>query len=245
MKYPAAVVLAALLSAFSADALTLEELLDRTLIFGPAKNITMGVTVTLSGRTGSKARGLEVFISRDAERLRVLVSMVSPAFLSQMKFLYHKDPGGAESAWMKTSQGVRRLAQTAVSGRIFDSDFTVDDFTAITESRYTLAMLPGVTLDSSPCFAVEARPKTRMDYERKVIYIEAANDLLRGIDFLDVEGAHVREYRVVSTREINGMAYPVSSTMEDLTAGSKTTLLVTRIDVDTALPDGLFNKGNL
>ena len=78
-----------------------------TSLFGTAKSITLKITMRLVAENGTRERGLEVFIRQDPATLRILAHVVSPAFLSQMKFLTYRQADGETSSWLKTSAGVR------------------------------------------------------------------------------------------------------------------------------------------
>jgi hypothetical protein len=214
-------------------------------LFGNAASITMKITMHLSAENGSKERGLEVFIRRDAGIVRILAHVVSPAFLSQMKFLTHRRDDGETSSWLKTSQGVRKLSSTNTEERVFDSDFTVEDFGQINPGEFTIDVLADSEVDGVPCAVLDLRPKLKATYARKVFFIEKVDSQLRGIDFFDEGGNFVRQYRLLETRIIGGAAFPVSSVMKDLRGKTETRLTVNEIDTTHPLPDRVFNKADL
>jgi hypothetical protein len=222
-----------------------EELVAGLGLFGSARFITMRIDMGLTLKNGVKDRTLEVFIRQDDRRMSAMIHVIAPAFLSAMKFLTQRDADGQETSWLKTSQGVRRLSDANGSERVFDSDFRAEDFMAISARRFALAVLPDAVIDSVPCRTVEARPLSAGGYARKLVYIGATDGSLRGIDFLDAGGRIIRRYRLTATRVLEGGTYPLTAEMTDLREGTSTALKVDRIDLETALPDALFNKGSL
>jgi len=224
---------------------TPEEVLRRATLFGNARWLTLAISMELKGATGTRERGLEVFIARDSGATRILVHMVSPAFLSRMKFLTHRSASGETSSWLRTSQGVRKLSRANAAERIFDSDFTVEDFTEIDLDGFATLLLPDVLIGQVPCKAVQLTPGFRAQYARKVFFVEMNSGSLQGIDFFDTRDALVRQYRLMQTRMIDGTPFPSVSVMRDLLAQTETRLTVREIDTTTALPDKTFNKGNL
>jgi outer membrane lipoprotein-sorting protein len=245
MMYRLLFVLIAAACAAHAFPQTAEQIAKKTSFFGSARDISMNMTMELKSKTGSRERGLEVFIKRSEGGMRVLARMVSPAFLSQMKFLTHREADGLTSSWLKTSQGVRKLAASSGSERIFDSEFTVEDFTEIDTAGFDCALLEDVPAELSQCYAVEMSPKVKAGYARKILYIHKDDFDLRGIDFMDERKTAIRQYRLLETGMVEGMPYPARSVMRDLRSGNETVLVVKEIDTGHPIPEKTFNKANL
>lgn len=224
---------------------TAEEILGRATLFGEARWLSLKISMELKGPNGVRQRGLEVFVARDRGTTRFLAHLVAPAFLSQMKFLSHRSADGATSSWLRTSQGVRKLSRANAAERIFDSDFTVEDFTDIDLADFAAELLPDVAIDQVPCHTVQLTPKARAQYSRKLLYVAREGGMLHGTDFYDAQGGLVRQYRLLETRRADGTTFPSVSVMRNLPAQTETRLTVETIDAATPLPDKTFNKGNL
>ncbi len=238
-------VFCALLLAVPLSAQTAEELVRSTSFFGSAENVFMKITMTLSSKSGSKERGIEVSMKRNAGSTLVLACMVSPAFLSQMKFLTHRQADGRVDTWLKTSQGVRKLAASGGTEKVFDSDFTVEDFTGLDPAGFSCVLLPDAVIDDVVCRAVQMTPAAPVGYTRKVLYLEKDGLALRGIDYMDGKGTLVRQYRLLRAGTSAGASYPALSVMRSLGSGTETTLEVKEIDAVRVIPEKNFNKGNL
>jgi len=237
-------ILACLLMAAQASAQSADQLLNELSLFGSARFISMQVQMDLTLANGTKSRTLDVFIRRERVRTRGLSHVVSPGFLSSMKFLSLHE-GGQESSWIKTSDGVRRLTDANGSERIFDSDFRAEDFMTVSVSRFSFAFLPDASIDGLPCIVIEARPRDAAGYARKLFYIGKADLSLRGMDYLDSQGQLLRRYRMTASQSLAGSTAPLTAEMVDLRAGTSTTLKVLKADVETPLPDSLFSRGTL
>lgn len=217
---------------------------QKTSLFGTAKDITLTVVMELKTKSGTKERGLSISIKRSPAGMRVLAAMTSPAFLSQMKFLTRRETDGLTTTWLKTSQGVRKLTASSGSERIFDSQFTVEDFSDIDLKGFT-ASLSEATLDSVACFAVALRPTTAAGYSRKVVYVQKDDFELRGMDFYDDYDVLIRQYRVIESRLIGGIPFPVQSVMKDLATDDETSLTIESADTTRVIPESTFNKAGL
>jgi len=222
-------ILACLLMAAQASAQSADQLLNELSLFGSARFISMQVQMDLTLANGTKSRTLDVFIRRVLVRTSVLIHVVSPGFLSSMKFLSLHEGG-------QDANG---------SERIFDSDFRAEDFMTVSVSRFSFAFLPDASIDGLPCIVIEARPRDAAGYARKLFYIGKADLSLRGMDYLDSQGQLLRRYRMTASQSLAGSTAPLTAEMVDLRAGTSTTLKVLKADVETPLPDSLFSRGTL
>jgi hypothetical protein len=195
---------------------------------------------------GVKSREMEAFIRRDGRASRLLLHMVSPAFLNQMKFLFHRDGDGRESQWMKTSQGVRRLAGSNRSEAIFDSDFTAEDLSDLRVDDFSLALLGEEQIGGRPCRRIEMVPRfAGSSYRKKQVLVEKGSGLIFGADFFDASGTLVRRYRLLDTQQVQGSTFPLTCRMENRGEESHTLLRFHRIEPVDSLPDKLFNRAGL
>lgn len=223
-----------------------EEILRRSSLFGSAAGARMRIGMEIVKGQGVKSREMEAFIRRDGRASRLLLHVVSPAFLNQMKFLFHREGDGRESQWMKTSQGVRRLAGSNRSEAIFDSDFTAEDLSDLRVEDFSLALLGEEPVGGRPCHRIEMAPRfSGSSYHKKQVLVEKGSGLLFGADFFDAAGALVRRYRLLDTQRVQGSTFPLACRMENLAAGTHTLLRFQRIEPADSLPDKLFNRAAL
>jgi len=198
-----------------------------------------------SGMTETYTYVWTVYIKRTQKTTKTYLHIVSPAFLNKMKFLIHRNENGDETKWIKTSRGVRRLSAANSSERIFGSDFTVEDFSAMKTSEFSLRMLQPVTVDGEECYAVEAVPLNKNSYSKKIIMVGTKTMLLREVDFFNRDGRKIKQFTLLSTQNIQGKKYPLLCKMENFAKNTFTTLDLKHVDVTHVLPDRIFNKGNL
>ena len=222
-----------------------ESIIDSAYILGNDRNIHIRMDMIISAGNGTKERKVEVYIKRTQKTTKTYLHIVSPAFLNKMKFLVHRNENGDETKWIKTSRGVRRLSLANSSERVFGSDFTVEDFSAMQTEEFTLRMLQPITINGEECYAIEAVPLKRNSYSRKIIMVGMRTRLLREVDFFDEEGRKVKQYTLLSTQNIHGKKYPLLCKMENFEENTSTTLNLKQVDVTRTLEDRIFNKGNL
>ena len=248
MTRPKTLVLSLLLAAALTPVLaqTPRSVLEEAYLMGIGENVSLYIDMIINTNTGDKSRQLEIFMRQDSGGTKILAQIVNPTFLKNMKFLQHRPTDGRDSTWLKTSRGVRRLSSNSTSERLFDSDFTVEDFSPITTEDFQVSFLPEDANPLPECFAVAAQPlKSDRNYSEKVYYIDRTESILKRVDYYDADGDLVKRYELLEIQEANGRAYPLRSTMEDLSRNTSTQLLFTTVDEDTALPSRIFNKGSL
>jgi hypothetical protein len=221
-----------------------EETLKRAQLIGESAHVAMTVQMSIRTQGGVKERSLEIYIQEAEEATRVLVQVVEPAFLRNMKFLEHRYPDGREDKWLKTSRGVRRLSQANRSERLFDSDFTVEDLSRIDVEDFRLFFASGDTAAGERTIVAEPVGPAG-EYARKEFTIDLRTNLVTRVDYIDANGKLSRRYTLLETRSIEGEVFPWRCRMEDFRGGSSTTLLFRRIALAEPLPARLFNKASL
>jgi hypothetical protein len=225
------------------EALTVEAILNKTYLLGNAPNIVLSASMDIKSPRGDKNRVLDIYVTQGDEEAKILAQVTSPPFLRNLKFLTHQYANGTDDKWVKTSRGVRRLAEGNYGESLFNSDFTVEDLSRINRSRFDLEVLD--TGELSGTQAVKATPTYRNpDYTHKIFKIEVETGMLAGVDFFEDEKL-VRQYTLVDRQVIEGDLYPRLCKMEDFTEGTSTLLKITEVSIEDSIPSRLFNRGSL
>jgi hypothetical protein len=223
--------------------LTAEEILKNVYLLGDAPNIVLSASMDIKSPRGDKTRVLDIYISQNDDESKILAQVSSPAFLRNLKFLTHQFTDGSDDKWVKTSRGVRRLAEGNYGEALFDSDFTVEDLSRINQSRFNLELadsseFPGMR-------AVKATPTYRNpDYTHKVFLIEVETGMLAGVNFFIGEGL-IKRYTLVERQLVDGELYPLICLMEDLSEDTSTIFEIIEVSIEDSIPARLFNRGSL
>lgn len=222
-----------------------EALLRSVSLFGGLDRFTCGLTMTIRTPQGQKERGLELFYERSGTETDILVQIVSPSFLRNMKFLqHHTDRENAR--WLKTSTGVRRLASSGDDEPLFGSDFTTEDVSDFPFEVYRLERLPDSRTDGVECTVIRCVPvKAGGAFTEKRYFIEKETSVIRRIEWLSAGGAVVKQYRVLELRTVSGSPFPWEAIVEDAVKSSSTVLSVRSLDPDARIPARVFSRGNL
>jgi hypothetical protein len=218
-------------------------LLAGSYLFSPAPCVVLRLEMDISGGGESKKRELELSLDRRNGRTLTMARIVSPAFLSSMKFLKRSEPGQADAQWVKTSKGLRRLGDSNRSEPVFGSDFTAEDFGSVDSAGFTLSLAP--ERDTEAARAVAAVPKGKASYAMRVVFVDRDSSLISGMEYLDASGRALRRYRVLESSSEGGRSRPTLAVMADLESGSETRLRVLSSQSPQSLPERSFNPGAL
>lgn len=220
------------------------EILGDAAFVGRFSSLQAEITMEIHDR-GSKSRTLELFVQQSPEEQKVLAQVVAPAFLNRMKFLTIVGESRLDQ-WMSTSRGVRRVAQGSRNERLFDSDFTLEDFAPPNPDNYDLTVLPDERVDGELCHVVRVDPvDIRTDYAYRVIYVSQEDRLLVRARYFNDSDELIRLFELQERMNVGGNAFPARATMRTLTEDTYTTVLARDVETDVNIPARIFSRGNL
>ena len=235
---------AALFCAGSVGAADVATVLENAHLLGPSESIVLRAVMDIHSRGGASTRTVEVSIEREADgAARILAQVIEPAFLRNLKFLMHRDHRGRSDFWMRTSSGTRRLTGRDNTESIFNSDFTVEDFSYIDIAAYELALLPDQPAGST---VIDGRlTQASPTHTRRVFTVEDETGLIERVRYLDANGRMVKEYELLTRQEISGQTLPHEAVMTNHTEGTFTKLTIVSVDPDARIPARVFNPAGL
>lgn len=224
----------------------LKEKVRNVSIYGDAENVEMEIRMVIYEKGREKERTLKAFVSRAGGESKVLIHIISPAYLNRMKFLSIRDGSGRESRWLRTSQVKRRLSENDSGERLFGSDFTVEDLSAFSVENYSYSGRGTEQIGSINCSVIKAEPnEDQRGSGEKLLFIDDAAGMLVRVDFFHTSGELYKQYMLDSTQRVEGKMFPRSCFMKNLDEGSRTELFFEEIEEKDSLPARYFNQGNL
>ncbi len=244
------ILLAAAFTLISASVIAQEapdpaDILRGAALFGRFTSLEVDLTMEIHERRGTKDRGLVVYVERDGDDARTLVQIVSPAFLSRMRFLSVTD-GEDTAQWLATSRGVRRIAPSSRNDKLFDSDFTVEDLSDYDPDDFDLTITGSERINGSDAYVLEAVPlDIETDYAKRVMYVDKETGLLVLARFLDGSGDVIREFELLEHMDLDGIAFPKVARMTTVSRNTFTILTVDNARAGHDIPDRIFNRGDL
>ncbi|MFW5789365.1 MAG: outer membrane lipoprotein-sorting protein [Spirochaetota bacterium] len=213
-------------------------------LFGRFETLQARIEMEIHDR-GVKARTIELSVEQGEHGHKALAHVVAPAFLSRMKYLTIGSENRTDQ-WIATSRGVRRLAGSAREERLFDSDFVVDDFTPPREDEYEVRELPDRELDGELCRVLEVLPRgISTGYARRVVFVSAADRILVRAEYYSASDELVRLFELHERTTVDGEPFPRRATMQTVSSGTSTEIVLGEITTDEPIPARVFNRGNL
>jgi hypothetical protein len=212
-------------------------------LFGSSACAVIKMDMIIAEGGEVKKRGVELSFDHRNGRVLTMARIVSPAFLSDMKFLKRSEPGQPDAQWIKTSRGVRRLGVSSRSEPVFGSHFTAEDFGNVDAANFSLDLAP--ERDTPTARAVSAVPRVGAPYACRIVFVDRASGLVTGMEYLDGSGAAIRRYRVTAIEGSGAETRPVETVMEAIATGGSTTLRILSFQASSSLPERTFNPGAL
>jgi hypothetical protein len=234
--------------------MTPDDILECVEASGPQKSSVQSGRMRVEAASGSvRESKAKVWWARFDDLSNLLVRFSAPEELRGSSLLVLEKPDELTEIFMYLPEfhRVKRVNSRMMSGSVFGTDFSYEDV----ERLYRLATdltsrrLEDSKLAGRDVFVVESLPSPDSDssYERIVETIEQEHCVVLKLEFFE-RGGEPRKVITVDPehiREVGGVWIPHELQIVDLSDGSRTTIVVDKIDVNADLSKGIFSQGRL
>lgn len=147
--------------------------------------------------------------------------------------------------YLPSVRRIKRIAlETAGGGYFMGSDFTYSDLINRTSEDFHYELLGEELLDGEPCYLVKAQGATRakrrsMGYLYTINYYRKKDYLLVGVDYYDLAGDLLKEYRVLRVEVLPGFLFPSEVVMRNIQTGHSSEIEFSELTVED-IPDEYF-----
>ncbi len=177
-----------------------------------------------------------------------LIRFTAPPEVKGVGFLSLGHPGANADQWLylPSMKRERRIATQDRDASFVGTDFNYEDMEEFDQSRYDVATKGEETIDGQPCVLIEARPKGRSLYERKVLALR--KDILyvvRSVSWKKGEKEPAKRLVLSDIAQVDGHWSAKRLEMKDLKKGSTTTVLLQQLAFDRPQPADRFTIQNL
>ena len=217
---------------------------DDAYLFYKNGNAIINFTMNIHLSTGTKERGMEVYLCQESREWKLLARITEPGFLRNMKYLVRHESDGDESKWLKTSNGVKRISGFGQDESLFGSDFSVADISAGETQYESLVFLGTEVFNGRPMNVIEMDCGDKF-YAKKTLYIDKENSLIHQVLIYSAKGELIKKYELLEWKLNTYGATPVKSKMTTIKESTFTELLVDSFEIRETIPERIFNRGNL
>lgn len=186
-------------------------------------------------------------------RSRVLIEFFLPPDLRGASVLLLDRKQGERDIFMYVPElrSVKRITTHMVSGSIFGTDFSFEDFELIEDyaGKAETERKEDAQVDGAPAWVLESRPAAGefSGYTRVVEYIDPATCTRIKVELFEA-GDKLRKVASSDRKtltKVDGLSYAPSLTLRDLSEGTETELAIEKVEVGVEIPAKLFSQANL
>lgn len=214
-------------------------ILRQISLLGSFDTVSAKLNMRIERPGTTRERGLELFYRRQSSASDVLARIISPSFLSNMKFLRKESGPNQVELYLRNSQGVRRILGDRGDEPLFDSDFRTADFMMSSQDSARIVNR------TAELIIVEIPPAKPGNGTAKRLHLRPSDYFLLAFEELDNSGRVLRTYRVTAFGTSSAGDYARQSVMEIPGKDQRTWLDVQQISPGVTLADSLFSRLNL
>jgi hypothetical protein len=185
----------------------------------------------------------------DDGRSQVRLAIEAPPDVRGTGFLLVERENGADMfSYLPEIGRVRRLTGRAISGSLFGTDFSYEDFerVQITAGGTSLERLPDADVDGRKAYVVAAAipPDAGSAYERIVTYVDRETCVALRTDLEAKTGTAAKQMSAffAEVRQVGTRWIPHVIRIDDKESGRSTTLTVRKVDLDVPLSPSEFSE---
>jgi hypothetical protein len=153
----------------------------------------------------------------------------------------HPDRSSDQWMWTPAIERDRRIALQDRSTRFFGTDFSFEDLEERDVDQFDYTLLPDETIDGNACWTIQSTPKQgkSSQYTKTIMWIRKDNYANARLD-LFVKDQVVRRLTYNDTRAVDGIWTSHDLTMADLRRGSRTRLVLEKVQYNLPLKEDDF-----
>lgn len=183
----------------------------------------------------------------DIQENRVFIFYFPPS-VKGTGFLVHSFFDKTDNRMWMYLPAVRRIKRialdTAGGGYFMGSDFTYSDLISRSSDDYYYELLGEKELNGEPCYLIKSYGKTKakqrsMGYLFTLNYYRKKDFLIVGIDYYDMAGDLLKEYRVHKAEILSEYLFPSKVIMSNVQTGHISIIEFTELVVED-IPDEYF-----
>jgi len=178
---------------------------------------------------------------------RFFVYFHTPADVKGMTFMVWKYLDKQDDRWIyiPAIHLVRRIAASDKRSSFIGSDFTNEDLSGRDPDDEDHRLMPEGVVSGRACHVVESHPHTKVDYVRRVSWIDKTWWLPLKEEYFDARGVKVRVFTADKVQRIGGHWTVTRRTMRNEQTGHHTEVVFTKVAYDVGFTLEVFTEQSL
>jgi len=248
-------VLAVLLGASSASALTAKEIMERTETWNKPDDETGPLTIVLINQRGKeRQREMMRYVQTDANKKdKSFLEFLKPADVKGTRFLTHEHVGRDDDRWMylPALRKIRRITASNNTDNFMGTDLTFEDTRSEHLDSHTYTLVREEQLDGRDAYVIEAVPSTPQEkkesgYSKRHIWVDKATFLMMQRQFWNKKGEHIKTSKRSDLQQLAPDIWAYNRfDVEHVKRRHRSVFIFGERKINTALQDSLFSQRSL
>lgn len=205
------------------------------------------VTMRLINPQGKERKRVMTLLRKDLGgegEQRYFIYFHEPADVKGTSFMVWKYPAREDDRWIfiPAIKLVRRIAADDKRSSFVGSDFTYEDVSGREVGDEIHTLLGETELDGRPVYRIESVPKAKVDYVRRLSWVDQERWLPLKEEYYDSRGELLRTFTADQVREVDGHWTVTHRTMRDAQSGHQTEVVYDEVGYDVGLDADLFSE---
>ncbi len=180
---------------------------------------------------------------------RTMIRFTAPADINGTGFLTIEQPGWKteQFLYLPALRRTRRIVSSQKSSRFVNSDFTYEDMERHSVDNYTYKIIGHKTVSGIAVYTLESRPKKgiQSQYSLTISQITEQSFVPLNVEFFDKKKRHIKTYKVLKLKKIQGIWTESMLSMENLKKKHKTYIKLKNITYNTDINKDMLSRKSL
>ncbi len=175
---------------------------------------------------------------------RYYIYFHSPADVKGTSFLVWKYPDRDSDRWiyLQALKLVKRIAADDKRSSFVGSDFTYEDVSGRNLEDESYTFVRKEDLGGRPTYVVESKPRTVIDYSRRLSWIDSERWLPLKEEYFDARNEPLRTFTADKVELIGARWTIMARSMKNLQSGHRTEVVYQEVGYDVGLTPDVFTE---
>ncbi len=211
------------------------------------KDMKTNLTMVLTNKKSKTRTSTLRSVSKDDSKKQI-IWFLAPADDKGVAFLKIEHYGEDDEMrlWLPAFNKVRRISSKQKADSFMGSDMSYEDMTSRELKEYTYKLTGSEEIDDNEYYILESipNPEIKSSYSKHVAWVSKLDYLVMKEESYDRSG-RILKVKLIKYKTLKGYDVPEEMYVENVQKNHNTRLIFDKIEVDTNVPDNLFQEKNL